>query len=111
MRIEFVRTGGFSGLRLELSLDTNELDFSQASELEALVHDSGFFDLRLPRADRTPGADRLQYRLRISSPAGGDREAVLRDADVPQRLLPLLAHLTSLALNRREDSDPPVGAG
>ena len=107
MKIDFVRTGGFAGLRLALSVDTDNLESEQASELETLVYDADFFDLPSRRADPTGAADRFQFRLRISSSIRGHHQVTLPEAAVPERLLPLLNRLTALALDQFKNYSPP----
>jgi Emfourin len=107
MNIDFERTGGFAGLRLEIELNTDALDRDLAVELQDLVQGSGFFDLRPLKADRNGGADRFRYRLRISSPEHGDHQVMVSENRVPERLQPLLMRLTGLALHRRSDSATP----
>jgi hypothetical protein len=45
MHIEFVRSGGFAGLRLAASIDSQHLTPEQASTLDKLIAAAGFFDL------------------------------------------------------------------
>lgn len=108
MKIDFVRSGGVGGLRLQIDLETDELERGLATELQGLIHDSGFFEIRQPRPRRRAGVDRFQYRLRISSPGLGDRRLEIEESGVPNGLLPLLMRLTDLALAGRKGS---TGAG
>ena len=100
MRIAFLRTGGFAGLRLGLELDTNSMEARAASELTELVQKADFYKLpaRLSATDQV--RDRFQYRLRVSSSAKEEHEVVADEGSVPPELRPLLTRLTDLALQR-----------
>ncbi len=101
MRIHFARSGGFAGLRLALSLDTTTLDKDRAAEIEKLVQEAAFFDLPSGSAHSPAGADRFEYRIRISSSRHGEHAVVVPETAVPANLEPLLARLCALA---REDA-------
>jgi hypothetical protein len=100
MRIAFLRTGGFAGLRLGLELDTDRMEAGAASELAELVQQAGFYKLPARLAGAAQGRDRFQYRLRVSSSTRQEHEIVVDEASVPAELRPLLARLTDLALHR-----------
>ncbi len=65
MKIHLERHGGFTGIPLKISLDTERLDPAEGRALLDLVASSGFFSLpeKLPQAG--PGADRFQYKITI----------------------------------------------
>ena len=94
MRIRFVQSGGFAGLRRVATLDTGALPPKQARELEALVDRSGFFEL--PEKLRAPGADRFQYTVTVES---ADRQHTVQvtDGAVPPELQALLDTLRDAA--------------
>jgi hypothetical protein len=96
VRVDFERSGGFAGISLRLTLDTQQLPPAEGASLEKMIQDSGFFGLSEQVRGGAPGADRFQYRLAISSP-GRTHSIVVNDADVPDPLLPLLQQLTDLA--------------
>lgn len=94
MRIEFTRTGGFAGMRLTKSFDTDTMSADQASELSALVESAGFFDL--PEELRSGGADQLHYKVSVAD----DGKTHTVDADeraVPPALAPLVQYLMAAA--------------
>ena len=112
MKIHFARSGGFAGLRLELSLDTASLDKEDASAMEKLVQEAAFFDLPSGSVHRHTGADKFEYRIRISSSRHSEHVVVVPETAVPASLEPLLTRLCALA---REDAgsttpDRPNGA-
>jgi hypothetical protein len=98
MHIEFVRSGGFAGIKLSASLDTQQLLPEQSSTLEKLVADAGFFDLPAQIKPASPGPDRFEYQVVISS-AGKTHSISVGDAVVPERARPLLDFLTTLAMS------------
>ena len=100
MQIEFARTGGFAGLRLTASINTQELPPDQASTVEAMIRDSGFFELPDKLLPPSPAPDRFEYRVTVST----DKEShsiVASEMLVPGRLRPLLNYLTTLAMTAK----------
>ena len=59
------RTGGFAGLRLTATIDTESLPQEEARELVDMVYAAGFFDLPAVIAAPAAGADRFNYRLTV----------------------------------------------
>ena len=97
MRIEFVRSGGFAGMRLTCNVDTSDLPQEQASSLDKLVSDAGFFELPETLAPKSPMPDRFEYRLTVDG-AEQSHSVVVSDAAAPESLRPLLNYLTTLAI-------------
>ena len=100
MYIEFARTGGFAGLRLSASVDTQELPSEQVSAVEAMVRDADFFGLPEKLLPPAPSPDRFEYRVAISTDKKS-HSIVANDALVPDRLRPLLDYLTTLAMTAK----------
>lgn len=97
MHIDFTRTGGFAGIRLTTTVDTQDLAAEQASTLDKLVSDAGFFKLPEQLQSASPAPDRFQYALTISS--GQQTHSItVNDAAAPESLRPLLNYLTTLAM-------------
>ena len=65
VRIHVVRSGGFAALRLERTLETEQLPQAQRHEVEHLVLEAGFFDLPERVVSRLP--DVMLYRVRIET--------------------------------------------
>jgi hypothetical protein len=100
MRIRFERSGGFTGIRLDKTVESEALDAGEAGDLQQEIDASGFFDL--PRKIDSPGggADRFQYRITVES--GVHHHTVeVGEAAVPELLWPLVQHLTTLARTSR----------
>jgi hypothetical protein len=101
MHIEFVRSGGFAGIRLSGSFDTQQLLPEQAATLDKLVKDAGFFNLPEQIRPTSPGPDRFQYNVVISS-AGQTHSLMVEDSVIPDRLRPLIDYLTTMAITSKK---------
>lgn len=101
MKIDFARSGGFAGIRLTASIDTRQLLAEQASTLEKLIEESGFFDLPAQIKPTSPGPDRFEYQVAISS-NGQTHSVNVSDAVVPERVRPLLDLLTTIAMSGKK---------
>ncbi len=99
MKIRFVRTGGFAGLRLALDIDTADLGEQDAAQLGALVEAARMAFADAPRS-RT-AADQFEYRLTMGSESGEDETYSVCEPDVPERVRPLLERLTAMARHQR----------
>jgi emfourin len=94
MRINFSLSGGFSGIRRSVSLDTATMPGDEARELEDSVNRAGFFDL--PEVLQSRGADRLQYKLTIERDALS-HSVQMDDGSIPAALSPLIKKLEAAA--------------
>jgi len=101
MKIAFVRSGGFAGLRLDLALDTDALPADEAVRIHHTVEASGFFDLRQSELRGGVGADRFEYRIEIESHAHGGHSLAIPESAMPEGLRPLVEELTAMAMRRR----------
>jgi hypothetical protein len=100
MRIHFERTGGFVGMRITATVDTESLSPEEARDLHEMVDTAGFFDLPTAITTPTPGADRFHYKLTVETE--GRRHTVdVAEAAVPKALQPLLQQLTAFARSSR----------
>jgi hypothetical protein len=97
MHIEFVRTGGFAGMRLTTTVDTQDLPSEQGSTLERLISDADFFKLPEKLLPPSPAPDRFEYKVTVSAP-DQTHSVVASDPAVPDSLRPLLNYLTTLAM-------------
>jgi hypothetical protein len=109
VKIRFVRSGGFAGLKLAIDLDTAGMSREEAAEIEALVHQSEFFDLPARSVSESRGSDRFEYRIRVASASRRAYAVVIPEQAVPDRLQPLLGRLTAMALHRVRGT-PEAGA-
>lgn len=101
MRITFLRTGGFAGMRLSSTIDTLALPGDEARVLEELVETAGFFDLPGTMPAPAGGADRFLYHIAIEAPAGQkparQHTVDVSEAALTQELQPLIDRLMVLA--------------
>ncbi len=100
MRIDFERTGGFTGMRLSASFDTDTLPADQAGTLQGLVDGAHFFDLPAQIPAPPQAADQFQYHVTIA--AKGKRHTVdVGEGSASPALQALLQQLTLLARSAR----------
>jgi hypothetical protein len=102
MLINFTRTGGFAGLRLTRTVDTDTLPPEQAAEISKLITQSAFFQLPEKLLPATPRPDRFEYELSVEAEKQ-NHSIVVSDAACPDSLRPLLNYLTTLAMVRKKD--------
>lgn len=106
MHIHFKRSGGFAGMRLSCSLDTEELPPGQAEELDKLIGEAEFFELPEELVPEQPRPDRFEYQVRVKADEK-EHEVTVNDAAAPESLRPLLNYLTTLAIVRRKGGAEP----
>lgn len=100
MHIDFSRSGGFSGLRLTISIDVEQLAGDEAATVKKLIDQAGFFNLPARLDTGTAGADRFEYKVSITA-IDRSHTVVMSESAVPDRVQPLIDHLTSLARTRK----------
>ncbi len=101
MRIQFERTGGFTGIPVSTTVDVDSLSPDEEAEVRKLVGEAGFFDLPAEvGAPSSRGADQFQYSVTIEE---GDRRHIVRtgDGSAPKALRPLLDWLSAAAQKTR----------
>jgi hypothetical protein len=103
VKIHFVRSGGFAGLRLTVDLDTGNMAREEAFEIEQLVNEAEFFDLPARGLSGGGGADRFEYRIQVSSSTRRAHAVTMTEQTVPERLQPLLVRLTAMALRDKHN--------
>ncbi len=92
MKINLKRTGGFTGIPLSVSVDTDELEEEERETLLALVASSQFFSLPEKIPSSSSGADRFQYRITIES-SGQSHTVEAGESSIQDTLQPLIRHL------------------
>ena len=111
MKIKFARSGGFGGLRLSSTLDTEALPVEEASRIRQLVESSGFFELDVSPKEASSVRDRFEYRVAIESQVWGSHAVVLPESMIPDDMRPLLDYLTGEAMRRTGSDKQPGGQG
>jgi hypothetical protein len=100
MRIDFERTGGFAGVRLTATIDSDTLSPEEADNVREMVDAANFFNLPPKIAAREQGVDRFQYRVTVESE--GRRHSVdIQEAAIPPPVRPLLQWLSAAARKKR----------
>ncbi|HEX7975860.1 MAG TPA: protealysin inhibitor emfourin [Anaerolineales bacterium] len=100
MQIHFERSGGFTGMRLNKTFNSETLPADEANALQGELASANFFNLPGTIAAPAGGADRFHYRISVES--GAQQHTVeVDEAAVPETLQPLLQHLTILARTHR----------
>jgi hypothetical protein len=96
MRIGFERTGGFAGLRMSASIDTNTLEDETAAELHQMVEQADFFNLPAKITGDASTADMYQYRITVET---DDRQhtVYIENVQPPDALNTLIRRLTVVA--------------
>jgi hypothetical protein len=101
MRIQFERTGGFAGMRVAATIDTDSLEPEAGRELQALVEAAKFFDLPAKAAASDAGTDQFHYTITVEA-EGRQHRVEASDPSIPESLQPLLRRLTVLARSARQ---------
>jgi hypothetical protein len=96
MKIRFERSGGFAGMLVTTTVDTEALAPEEAQQLRLSIEEADFFALPRKLTAPSPGADHFQYNITVESE--GRRHTIeTTDVAAPEALRPLLRRLTRLA--------------
>ena len=99
MRINFTQSGGFAGIDTELMLDSNSLTSSEMNEIQAMLEDSGFFELSSSSHNPMKGADYFVYEITVETD-GRIHRVKTTDLTMPSTLAPLITFLRQKKLGR-----------
>jgi hypothetical protein len=100
MRIHYVRTGGFAGMRLATTIDSDTLPEDEASVLEHELNETQFFSLPDQLVNQEGGADRFNYEITVEH--GGKTHTVQAgETALPEPMQQLVQHLDRLARENR----------
>jgi Emfourin len=102
VKINFSRSGGVAGTRLNLEIETETLRPKDAKRLHELVDAASLIDQPPPRSAPPRGADRFVYRLSVED-RGRKSELETDESSVSEVLRPLLDHLVELARSARRN--------
>lgn len=94
MNIQFVRSGGFAGIRQSFSASSESLSAEQQKSLSELIQAARFFDQPEVMESSGAGADRFNYRISVEGEQGSHTVDV-DEAAIPQEMRPLIAWLTT----------------
>jgi emfourin len=100
-RIEFLRTGGVTGIPLEVKLESQSITSEELEILEKLIESGGFSNL--PRVHKSiGGADRFSYEITVD--ADGKRHTVKTRDPVPESIQELVSFLVGVAKRHKRQS-------
>ncbi len=101
MRIHFVRTGGFAGMRLASTIDSDALPEEENQMLQSELDNAHFFELPSQLTGESGGADRFQYEITVEE--GSKRHTIAAGENaLPGHVQPLVQHLERLARTSRK---------
>lgn len=101
MRIQYVRTGGFAGLRMATEIDSEALSQEELQNLREALDTAHFFNLPEQMMGDMRGADRFQYEITIEDEEGRQHTVRTNEASLPEEMQPLVHQLEQLARTRR----------
>lgn len=100
MRVHFERSGGFGGLQLTVTIESDTLSADEQQQLGRLIEEADFFNLPAELSDSSGAVDQFVYRVTVES---ADRSHTVQtsEAAAPATLQPLLDWLTRAARRKR----------
>ncbi|BAU12833.1 hypothetical protein LEP3755_33640 [Leptolyngbya sp. NIES-3755] len=84
MRVTLEQSGGFAGLMITKTIETQDLSPSEAQQLEDLVNGSNFFQLN-SIVESSPQPDRFGYTLTIERD-GRSHSIDLSETNMPEKV-------------------------
>ncbi len=102
MKIEFERRGGYAGITLKTTLDTQELTREEKYKVESLVNDSNFFELKpiMFSSKDVGGADLFKYKITVKDEENSNKIETT-DTTLDISLRPLVSFLSEKALKEK----------
>ncbi len=96
MKVTFERSGGFAGIVMTTTVDTETLPTAEGEHLHQLMQTTDFFHLPATIASPNSQPDRFQYK--VTAEDNGQHHTVqVSESAVPNQLRPLLNWLTEMA--------------
>ena len=93
MKIFLKRLGGFTGIPVIISIDTDQLDPQTKKILEEMVASTQFFSLPPKIQSANPGADRFVYRITVEA-LDASHTVEVSEASMPEGLQSLIQRVT-----------------
>lgn len=88
MRVTLEQSGGFAGLMITRTIETQDLSPAESQELEQLVKEADFFQLN-SITEGSPQPDRFGYQLSIDT--GKQSHSIqVSETNMPAQLRPLM---------------------
>jgi hypothetical protein len=95
-KVKFERSGGFTGIRHVLTIDSKSLSVEESHNLLSMIKLSGFFELQGTPAISTGMSDGFIYLISIVT-AEINKTVELNETSVPDRLRPLINYFSGKA--------------
>ena len=89
MRIDLTRTGGVTGMRKALTIDSGSLSPEEAEKVRALVESANFFNLPAEIPGAAAGADQFLYIITVAA-KGREHTVQTSETSADRSLRPLL---------------------
>jgi Emfourin len=99
MRVQFERTGGFTGIPLALELTESDLPEDQWQALQSAIQQAEFFQLP-PKVTGGGQPDRFTYQVTVET-ATQSHTVELGESGIPANVQPLIQQLNLLARTHR----------
>jgi hypothetical protein len=99
MIINFSRKGGFTGILIEIHLDSDTLSNDDEIWIKRKIEESNFFKLKGTRNNPPSGADRFVYNLKIVTETD-QNQIEFTEESMPKGLEELVHYLINYARKR-----------
>jgi hypothetical protein len=103
-RIYFERSGGFAGISISTTVDTQSLPPDEAHRLQGMIDNAKeFFDLKTPLQSSLPkrATDFFKYKITIETEEK-QKTVETNDTNMPSELRPLISYLTEKIKKKQE---------
>ena len=101
LKIEFSRYGGFTGVQLNVELDSQSLSLEEIAHIRDLVEKADFFNLPSSLKGSVFGRDQFQYKITVQEE--NRRHSVwVEEGAASEGLRLLLGYLTQRAKTRKK---------
>jgi hypothetical protein len=105
MRIYYEQSGGFAGIDINTTVNTDSLPTDEVNKIQDLINKANFFSLNSVSSQPETGADYFHYRITVemdddnTNKNGQKKSHTLEIYDpVPAQLKPLIKYLRSKAM-------------
>jgi hypothetical protein len=105
MRIYYEQSGGFAGIDISTTVNTDSLPADEVNKIQDLVNKANFFSLNSVSSQPETGADYFHYKITVemdddnNNKNGQKKRHTLEIYDpVPVQLKPLIKYLRSKAM-------------
>jgi len=88
MRVTLEQSGGFAGLMITKTIDTQDLSPSEAKQLEQWVRESNFFQLT-SIVEASPQPDRFGYTISVEM-SGRTHAIDVSETNIPEKVRPIV---------------------